>query len=328
MIEATQGQALGDIIRVLRKESGLPLNKLSVLADDSDPYRLDRPGKHRDGQWFRDQLKECGLDFERGATIHLRGAHYAIVSRGGVKLPNGTPYVNNQECWEFLQVHAAKAARWLGYVPFEGIVDARNAEPVIYEAPERSYPVLSLLIQGLPDFPDQVLLNPRIYASGFKVQQPYRITIFGEKTSLERVLLPIADRYSVDLYLPAGEMSDTLIYRMAKTGADDGREMVVLVLADCDPSGYQMATSISHKLRALVDSHFPSLRFQLHAPCLTVEQVKDLGFALLAAQGDGVACRRLARALRGPADRNRRAGDAPASGAAKDRRGRYRPILR
>jgi len=53
--------------------------------------------------------------------------------------------------------------------------------------------------------------------------------------------------------------------------------MVVLVLADCDPSGYQMAVSIGHKLRALVDSHFPSLRFQLHPTCLTVEQVKDLG---------------------------------------------------
>jgi hypothetical protein len=88
------------------------------------------------------------------------------------------------------------------------------------------------------------------------------------------VLAPIAKSYSADLYLPAGEISDTLLATMAKTGAEDGREMVVFVFADCDPAGYQMAVSIGHKLRALKESLYPSLKFQLHAPCLTVEQVK------------------------------------------------------
>jgi hypothetical protein len=64
---------------------------------------------------------------------------------------------------------------------------------------------------------------------------------------------------------------------MAKTGDADGREMVVFVIADCDPAGYQMTASIAHKLRALRELKFPNLRFRVEAPALTVEQVKEYG---------------------------------------------------
>ncbi len=53
--------------------------------------------------------------------------------------------------------------------------------------------------------------------------------------------------------------------------------MIVLVFADCDPAGYQMAVSIAHKLRAFKEGFYPSLKFQVHAPALTVEQVKAFG---------------------------------------------------
>jgi hypothetical protein len=38
-----------------------------------------------------------------------------------------------------------------------------------------------------------------------------------------------------------------------------------------------MAVSIGHKLRALKESLYPSLRFQVLAPALTVDQVRELG---------------------------------------------------
>ena len=67
------------------------------------------------------------------------------------------------------------------------------------------------------------------------------------------MLLPIARQYDADLYLSSGEISDTLLWRMAKDGAADGRPFVVFVVADCDPSGYQMAVSIGRKLQAFRD---------------------------------------------------------------------------
>ena len=119
-------------------------------------------------------------------------------------------------------------------------------------------------------------LNPTVHAYGFEARQPYHLVFFGEKTSLGTVLQPLAEDYGADLYLPSGEISDTLLALMARNGERDGRPMVVLVFADCDPAGYQMAVSIGHKLRALEESLYPCLTFVLHAVALTVEQVKDL----------------------------------------------------
>ena len=70
-------------------------------------------------------------------------------------------------------------------------------------------------------------------------------------------LRPSPRTRDADLYLPTGEITDTLLATMAKTGAEDGRPMIVFVIADCDPAGYQMAVSIGHKLRALKEGSPP-----------------------------------------------------------------------
>jgi len=91
------------------------------------------------------------------------------------------------------------------------------------------------------------------------------------------VLLPIVRAKECDLYLPTGEISDTLIYRIAKDAAADGRPLVMFTVADCDPAGHQMAVSIGRKLQAFKDLFFPKLRFEVVPVALTVEQVGELG---------------------------------------------------
>ena len=66
-----------------------------------------------------------------GGTIHLRGLHYRISSSGSVLKPDGLPYENNDDDWLYLE-RVAKTARWLEYVPFERISDARNGEPMLF----------------------------------------------------------------------------------------------------------------------------------------------------------------------------------------------------
>jgi hypothetical protein len=266
---------LGDLLRTIKDESGIGLGDLTVLSSQNDPFRLDTPANHENGKWFREQMEACGL-LKRANPIHNRGIHYAIVSRGKAKLPSGKRYKNDADCWDFLETRASKAARWLGYVPFEKIIDARNAEPIIRIA-ETPNPKWSISVIPALELPDADDLNPQIYVSGFDRLEPYKLVFFGEKTSLGEVLFPLADAYSADLYLPSGEISDTLLATMARTGAEDGREMVVLVMADCDPAGYQMAVSIGHKLRALREAFHPSLEFRVLTPALTVEQVRELG---------------------------------------------------
>jgi hypothetical protein len=63
--------------------------------------------------------------------IHWRGLHYAIVAAGDIRKPNGEIYRNDDANWTWLANSAGKAARWLGYVDFERIIDNRNSDPVI-----------------------------------------------------------------------------------------------------------------------------------------------------------------------------------------------------
>jgi hypothetical protein len=115
---------LGDLLKAAKIETGLGLGELTVLSPQNDPYRIDTPTFHEAGKWFAAQLDRLGLHGK-----HPRGIHYALL--GSTALPTGQPYANTAEHWEWLQDTAAKAGRWLGYVPFESIRDQRNAAPLI-----------------------------------------------------------------------------------------------------------------------------------------------------------------------------------------------------
>ena len=110
------------------------------------------------------------------------------------------------------------------------------------------------------EVPDAVDLEPCVYVDRFRVDQPYRLVFFGEKTSLEEILTPIARECSADLYLPAGEISDTMLHQMAagrrRRWPPDGG---ACASRDCDPSGWQMPISIGRKLQAFKALLFPDL---------------------------------------------------------------------
>jgi hypothetical protein len=127
---------LREILVEACQAGGFSMKDLTVL--DNDPYRIDTPAGHRDGKWFAGQIARfAGED----STVHLRGLHYLIASSGDVVKPadGAGLYVNSDEEWGWLQEHAARAGRWLGYVPFERILDARNDEADLY-IPEYSAP--------------------------------------------------------------------------------------------------------------------------------------------------------------------------------------------
>jgi hypothetical protein len=219
--------------------SKLSMKDLTVLSPQIDPFRLDTLANHKIGKWLADTAATLGLGQRK---IHLRGLHYMVI---GWPKPCGTPYTNTEADWLWLSGEAGKAARFLGYIPFDQIFDNRNAAPVvrIFTEPDPHGYITVGLDVALPDADD---IEPRVDIDDFKGVQPYKIVLIGEKSSLEPVLSPIADSYKADLYLPTGNISDTLIYQMAKIGADDGRPMVVLYFSDCDPSGWNMPSEVAH----------------------------------------------------------------------------------
>jgi hypothetical protein len=299
----------------------LGLKDFTVLAPQNDPFRLDTTANHRDGAWLAMTARELGLGNRK---IHLRGLHYMVIGR---PKPDGTPYTNTDTDWLWLSSGCGKAARFLGHIPFDQIVDQRNSEPTvrIFRQPVL-WPYVNVGIEV--DIPDADDIEPYIGALGFDAVQPYKLVIVGEKSSLGDVLGPVAESYGADLYLPTGEISDTLIYQMAKIGAEDGRPMVVLYFSDADPAGWQMPISVARKLQAFNVSLYPELDFEVHRVALTPDQVREYGFAINAIEGQRETRRRLDQGDRIGTDRDRCLGFAPTGPVGVDRPGRRRTVLR
>jgi hypothetical protein len=239
---------LRKVIEDAAAESGMSMKGLTVLSAQADPYRLDVPAMHRDGRWLAETATTLGLGDRQ---IHLRGLHYMIL---GQAKPDGSQYVSDDDSWTFLET-AAKSARWLGYIPFDQIIDQRNAAPVVrIWTPPQPEPYITVGIEV--ELPDADEIEPTLEVADFWGTQPYKIVMVGEKSSLDVVLGPIAEAYHADLYLPTGDISDTMVYRIASTGSADARRMVVLYFADADPAGWNMSIVVGRKLQAFKDLLF------------------------------------------------------------------------
>ncbi|MGI8939935.1 MAG: hypothetical protein ACR2JF_17300 [Iamia sp.] len=256
-------------------ELNVPMKDLTFLSAQVDPFRIDTPARDRDARWLADAATH---GFRDGRTIHLRGLHYLLASaETPLVKPDGTPYVNDGDNWAWLQ-EAAKAARWLGHIGFDQVVDNRNAPPVVRLNEETPDPWQYVHLGGVNvEIPATIDMDPVVDLLNFTGRQPYRIVLAGEKSSLAEELGPIATRYDADLYLPTGEMSDTMIHGIAKSGAEDGRPVVVLYFADCDPSGWQMPISVARKLQAMAVNLYPALEFRVQRVGLTPGQVRQYG---------------------------------------------------
>jgi hypothetical protein len=249
-------------------EQGCSLKDLTVLASQNDPFRVDTPARHRDGEWLATTARDLGLGDRQ---IHLRGLHYMLIGR---PKPDGSDYTNTEADWLWLSGDAGKAARWLGYIPWNQVADQRNSPPEIREY-EPPIPGAFLSTELNIEIPHDI--RPTLYTDDFRGTQPYKLVLFGEKSSLDAVLSPAAADYEADLYLPTGEISDTLLHRMASVAARDGRPMAVLCFSDADPAGWQMPISIARKLQAFRELLPAMPDFAVYRVALTPQQVGGYG---------------------------------------------------
>ena len=108
-------------------ELGVSIDALAVLSPGNDPYTAFR--RRREAEWFARLFDRF---VAAGATKHLRGLFYLLVSSPDpITGPDGKPFVNDYKHWQAV-LSASKAARWLGLVAFERIIDKRHAPPEIF----------------------------------------------------------------------------------------------------------------------------------------------------------------------------------------------------
>jgi hypothetical protein len=254
---------LARVLQEAARDYGCALGDITVLNLLTDPYRCATPNNLRDGAWVAAKLATT-------RARHIRGLHYAVL---GQTKPDGLPYSNTQEDYEWLSI-AVTQARWQGVIPFESLSDNRADPPTIYRSEvEEAYGFVS---HGLPRLNELNVMSATPHPVRRVIpQQRYILAIFGEKSSLGTELRPVAERFGADLYLATGELSVTQAYLMARDAANDSRELVLFTVADFDPSGHQMTVSIARKLRALKDLKFPDLEYRVLPVALTLEQCAE-----------------------------------------------------
>jgi hypothetical protein len=281
---------LGKKLRLHCELEGCSMDALTVLSNENDPYRHDNERGHRSGQWFAEMVERF---VPSNVKVHLRGMHYRISSAGDVERPRyinrclqWTAYVNDFPNWQYVSEDASDAARWLGYVPFDRIVDERNAPPEVYTLEDlqaesfeelrqrKTYAGKGMYVGG--GLIGDVQFSADIWASAdISYLQPCRIVQIGEKSSLRPVLGPIAERVQGELLLPNGELSITHLYDMCLRASLDPRPLIVLYFSDFDPSGYHMPTNVARRIQALRDLCFPDLKVELRHVALTLKQAQE-----------------------------------------------------
>lgn len=256
------------IIESASADNGMALKDLTVLAAYRDPYRLDTASNHAIGKWLADSYNQVCRD---GSKLHARGLHYRLI--GQVTKPDGKPYHNDDETWSWMSEKAVKAARYLKYLSWDALRDARNSQPEWYEE-QFNHPFWQIVTDdvylSLPD-----TLTPRLVLNGNLYRQPWQQVVIAEKQGVGDLLRPICRSRKASLVLPSGELSDQLMFDILKRAAMDGRPLAIHQLGDFDSSGHQMAVSTARTAQAIRDSQFPELEVRVHAVALTLEQCQE-----------------------------------------------------
>lgn len=280
------------------KNEGYKISDLLALAAKNDPFYVGRPAEETAAMWFANIWRQFGY----GSGVHLRRVHYQLVSqKPPVARPDGQPYQNTKKDWAYLN-DASKWARYLNLVNADDFVDRRNPDAIIktdwrlpgdwmYEDPAPGYsttadwlyqddeddqyvlpelPRLPGLPEELPDLPDFAVTGY------YGLQQDYHIEIWCEKTTVNDVLLPLCERYNVNLITGAGEMSITSVVDFLKRVQASDRPARIIYISDFDPAGLGMPISVARKIEYFQRNEgFDELDIILHPVCLTADQISE-----------------------------------------------------
>jgi hypothetical protein len=227
----------------LSKELKRPLYTLTVLQQD--PFTAGQAGRLEAAQWFAELWHR--FDIKPGA--HLRRIHYLLVSQvaGSVLMPDGSNYLNlDRPCYDLLN-SAALDARYLGLVPADDLVDRRNDEPVIFLPNDASDAEL-VSVGGLLENTLRGFEVPRLKLISPTILQRYHLEIWCEKTTVNDVLLPLCERYGINLITGSGEQSLTACVNVVKRALASGRPVRILYVSDFDPAGASMPVAVARKI--------------------------------------------------------------------------------
>lgn len=307
-----------------KEERGLSLDKITVMEPKYDPFYCGSNNDVLKAQWAYKLWKEY-CDTTGVNKVHIRGLHYFIVMKEEKVRPafydirrktwtvdeKGSYYGNVSDCCNYLS-EAVGYARYLAFIPFEGIVDEKNdvTTITIYEEHKATYKggvsiQLPVTIPSLwfIDFPyvgityssfetyleesaencarslvEHTFLEKDAIELNPDLVKPFYIEIWSEKT-LPEYIHNIFRQNCVNKVVEGGELSLTVMYNFVQEVNKRGQDGVALYFSDSDPRGNDMPSNMSIKLlwAKCVEILNPDVKVFVTPIALTKEQTEKLG---------------------------------------------------
>jgi hypothetical protein len=263
-------------IKELANATGRRTPDLLALSYHSDPFYAGVGFRAQAAEWFGGIWRQ-----HVGVSPHLRRIHYRLVSPPeGVRilLPDGREYQNTEKNWEYL-CKASLAARYLGLIPFDGLIDRRNDEPIILANPAESEFTsnVSCSVSGddvdvdLPYFPSL----PSFSLEGFRTVQSFILEVWIEKSTQNDWLEPLCRRRGVNLVIGIGEQSETRSRELAFRAARAETPVRIIYLSDFDPGGRSMPKAVARKVEFTIAKFNLDVDLELIPLVLTPEQCRE-----------------------------------------------------
>ncbi len=271
----------------LASRFGLARAELLALDPANDPFDSGTPGDVRLAGWFGDVYEHLGRP-----RAHLRDLHYQVVVRG-LRRHDGRVYEGTRNDWTMFQ-KASRKARDLGLVSPWAFEDRRTQAQYRYDE-ARDQPVAA------PWFDDGAALleRPRLQIPDWQIVapsslrgvptplslQPVTVELWIEKDSaaLNSEVLPVAREFGCRVVVGAGFQSKTAAADLVDRSIKDGRERVVLWLADADAKGESMAIATARHTEFLcrwwLAEHEPETvvpRIVMDRVALTLDQLAEV----------------------------------------------------
>lgn len=296
---------------VTQEQERLGVNREDVLftASNNDPMNMGTSTDYKKAQWFA-ELWEEAVENRRVKEIHIRGLHYYIVTTKKEDVPPPNPdcdwsrYTNTDSCFGYLN-QAAKRARVLNYVPWDGVIDEKNDRKQIthYTGSHSHNPQPNgvRVDQGVgwPTIPTVNSKARMWFESGELVdylaeeiiseaennlsfdeslQQPFHIELWSEK-SIPQEVKRIAEMNGVDVIVEGeGNLSYWVTQKFTDTTNAAGKPAVVLYLADYDFAGADMPSAMASAIRFKDFQQELKQRVVVKRLAITAEQVEEHGF--------------------------------------------------
>jgi hypothetical protein len=266
-------------IKTMAKQIGRPVKHLLALSSVNDPFYAGVGARREAAEWFAALWQG-----QWHGQAHLRRLLYQLVSSDKpIIKPDGREFQNTEGDWTFL-CSASLSARYLDLVPFDGLVDRRNGEPMIFAANLDADPneklEASCSVSGEEPYLPEIAIPgmpslPWLHLDVDRPVQKFIVEVWIEKSTQNDWLVPLCQRRGVNLVVGIGEQSEIRSRELALRSAKYGAPVRVLYLSDFDPGGRSMPKAVARKVEfTLAKFGLNNVDLQLIPLALTPEQCR------------------------------------------------------